>query len=287
MCERNRLITALLSGFSTSLLALGLFALGSFGLGPAQVQAAEEGDEQESITPSARKASGLLDGQEAVQNRFFYKAHRFELFPHVFGMVLSNSFAYRFVPFTGLMGSYHFSEQLSGEVIVDYFTSLPGYDLKSLTIGLSQYIHTGELLPEIPEEKFYVGAGLSFSPIYGKLNLVSSHVQNFDLSFVAGAGLLGVQMSRYQYDIDDNGNILLELSPEASRQFAAGSLNLGIGLRLFMTDWLTLRADLRGHGYLDTVAVYENDVQTGYRKVFRPAVVLNTGVSGFFPFKPE
>lgn len=276
MCRRNRLITCLLSGFATFLLSVM----------PATGQAADEGDEQESISPSEQKTQNLLDGQEAVQNRFFYKAHRFELFPHVFGLVLSNSFAYRFVPFTGVMGSYHFSEFLSGEVVLDYFTSLPGYSLKSLTIGLTQYIGTGELLPEIPEERFYAGVGLSFSPIYGKLNLVSSHVQNFDLSFVGGIGLLGVQMSRYLYDTDDNGQIILTLSPQSSRQFVTPAPSIGVDLRLFLTKWLTLRADLRGHGYLDTVNVYDDhEAVIGTRKVFRPAVVLNTGVSGFFPLQ--
>lgn len=284
----RRVFSAFSGNFGTlfrsfALPALLLFLVSAL---PQRAWGAEEGDEEEQVTSTPSKARLSRPKMDVVQDRFFYKKSRVELFPHVFGVVLSNSFAYRFVPFTGFTASYHLNELLSGEVTLDYFTGLPGYNIKSLTESLAIYLDQGSLLPEIPEEQFYAGVALSASPVYGKLNLVSSHVQNFDLSFSAGLGVIAVRMAKYLYNTDDQGYVILTLDPEESRQLVKPAPSIGVSTRLFFTHWLTVRVDLRGHGYLDQVTEFDvTGNAIGTRQVFRPAVVLNTGVTGFFPFE--
>lgn len=273
----------------------GLFLTGSILALPFSAHAAEEGDEEERI--EAQNKARPNPASEVVRDRFMVRAGRTEVFWHTFGYALNNGLAYRFVPGSGVTVSYHLSEFLSVEGQAEYFTGVGPYDLKSLAYRLTVTANDelGVPMPYFNKERFFVGASVGFSPVYGKLNLVSSYVQTFDLGFNVGLGVLSIFKELRTYEGYDENNYptlsdplpVIELGPDTWRTGSASLLSpsptLGVTLRLHLTPWLNVRADLRAHGYLDEV--YQNDTLERSTP-FRQSLILNTGVSGFLPLNP-
>lgn len=274
----------------------GLFLTGSICALPLSALAAEEGDEEERVESQSKAKPAF--GTEVVRERFMNRSGRTEVFWHTFGYVLNNGLAYRFVPGTGVTVSHHFSELISFEGQAEYFTAVGSYDLKSLSYALTQNFDPGAILPYANKERFFVGAALGFSPVYGKLNLVSSYVQTFDLGFNVGIGLLSVFKELRTFEgFDENGLSILSdplpVVPLSMETWKTGGIQLlrpspsvGVTLRLHLTPWLNVRADLRAHGYIDEVYREEDGNSLVKENPFRQSLILNTGVSGFLPLNP-
>jgi outer membrane beta-barrel protein len=258
-----------------------------------KARAQEEGEEEEGTTLSDGIRKARVPTQDVVQAKFFEKKGRIELFPHLYGSVLNNQFANRFLVLSGGGVAWHLRESFFLEGVVEYFPDYPGYDdLKSLSRLLALQVDIGDEIPTVPKESLYLGAAVGFSPIYGKINLVSSYVQSFDISFTLGAGMLQVYHDRYQvqdYD-QDTGAALLNgpLEPREAKWFV--SPNIGLATRFFLTRWMTLRADIRMYGYVEKVTDYANPYvdATGataypFKNAFRDSFILTTGVSFFLP----
>lgn len=279
----------------------------------ATARAQEEGEEEERTNLAESYLKTRPVKQDVVQARFFTKKNRLEIFPHLYSGALTNQFANRFLVLTGVGVAYHFKESFFVEGLIDYYpdidaavrgvcgaispsSSCASYDgLKSLTRLLALQVDVGKEIPLVPKESLYLGGAVGFSPIYGKINLVSSYVQTFDVSLLAGLGLLRIYEDRYQVSSYDQvtGVATLEgpLAPRTAQTYPSPSL--GLTIRLFLTHSLTLRADARLNGYVQQVTDYENpytDPTTGataypLKNAFRDSFFLTAGVSGFLPFR--
>ncbi len=254
----------------------------------------DRGEEAEGLSATEIPPKAHQKPMDVVQAKFFLKDDRWEIFPHFYAGVLNNSYANRFLVLSGIGVSYHASESFFLEAVVDFFPSFPREtydDLKSLTKELAQRVEVGDEIPVVPEESMVAAVGVGFSPVYGKINLVSYYVQNFDISFVGGAALLRIHMDHYQVtDFDENGRAVITgpLAPRVTETFPSGSL--GLSIRFFLTRWLTLRTDARFYGYIDSNVVdYANPyVENGVTKypmksVFRNSFILAVGLSSFWP----
>lgn len=272
----------------------------------AVAQAAEEADEEERVVPTTVMGKTRGAQLDVVQNRTFYKGHRLELFWPSFAYILSNQFAHRYLFGTSLSAAYHLSETMFLEGTVQYFPTIndsdystaPYTDLSSLTMVVATKLDPGMYLPDINKEQFYGGISLGISPVYGKLNLVSSYVQNFDLSAMVGVGALQIFKARYQLlDISEEGDPVLEgpyvvdnsagEGQPASATKVVIAPHVGVALRFFLSHSLTARAELRAHGYIDQAYDRSTDEKNDVRNVFRQSLVVNVGMSGFLPFQKE
>lgn len=281
--------------------ALGvLLGLGSASRGLA----AEEADEEERVIPSSVTAGKGRPPLDVVQSRAFYKGQRLELFWPSFAYILSNQFAHRYLAGTSVSAAYHISEIMFVEGTVQYYPTLvdsdygraPYTDLSSLTLTVAFNRDDNTYLPDILKEQFYGGISLGISPVYGKLNLVSTYVQNFDLSAMVGLGALQLFKARYLLqEVSEEGVPVLEgpypVNNEAGEEEPFSSTrvvitpHVGIAMRFFLNHSLTLRADLRLHAYVDESYDRTTKELNDTRNVFRQSMVVNAGVSGFLPFQ--
>ncbi len=265
----------------------------------AHAQVTDRGEEAEGLSltelETEKEARARSKPVDVVQAKFFVKDNRWEVFPHFYAGVLNNSYANRFLVLSGGSVAYHAGESFFLEAVVDFFPSFPRDtydDLKSLTKELAQRVDVGDEIPVVPQESMVASLGVGFSPIYGKINLVSYYVQNFDISFVGGASIVRIHMDHFQVtgfdDTTGRAQISGPLAPRETETFASGSL--GMTIRFFLTRWLTLRADARLYGYIDTDVVdYAHPDNSGpvttypYKSVFRNSFILAVGLSSFWP----
>lgn len=105
------------------------------------------------------------------------------------------------------------------------------------------------------------GADLYWAPIYGKISLLAEQFLHFDLY-----GLVGASVVQYHGPNDTGG--VSTLTPAA---------DLGLGARVFMTRWLTARAEIRDVAHFESLA--------GTNKLSQQhQFLVELGVSIFFPF---
>lgn len=238
----------------------------------------------------AEEALDALDAgpedKDVVQNRFFLKSGRFELAP-VAGVVPNNPMVSRYV--LGVLGAYHFSENLSAGAQLMMSPDLGTADLKDLSITLVQIAHNGSngLDFQQPLDKMLLGATFSanWAPVYGKINLVGATVLNFDIYGSAGVGMLVLQhyYARYSEDLADAGQTPVELSePERVVQVP---LNLGLGTNIFLTQSVALRLDARSYLYIADKPDYDPrpDFESDSGKRLYNNLIASAGVSMYFP----
>lgn len=249
------------------------------------------------LFPSAARAAEAQDGpgieaidafragngrRAVVQNRFFLKENRFELTPH-FGYVTNNPFARRYVVSLGF--GYHFSESLAVHGQFSYSPDLGLSDLKGLTGSLLQLASQagGNANFQQPLDKITLAfsAGVTWSPIYGKINLLGETVVNFDFYGYLGVAMLST--AKYNATLDGDAIVL-----ERVRAFSAkvGPV-IGLGGNFFITQAIALKLDTRFALYVDDKPVYDpDDPPEGKRVVNR--FTVGGGLSFFFPkMKPR
>ena len=241
----------------TALLAWGLMAI----LSSASARAADDTvavdtdlqkeaqgqGEQQNVDAGTGKT--LQERIRAVSRRTFLKANRFELAPQV-GISTNDPF-FRAWAF-GTRGSWHFSEEFSLDFggsyaalqeQLDIFRAL-NVDPKDLDLSR---VATTSLVG-------YGDAGVTFSPFYGKVALASEFVGHFDTFISTGAGVV--------------------VDGDLSNPAVHPSLEVGLGSRLFVNRWLSVRADVRDY-------LYPSDING--ELAFGSLLMLNVGVGIFFP----
>lgn len=111
------------------------------------------------------------------------------------------------------------------------------------------------------------GADLQWSPLYGKASLLAESFLHFDLYAIGG-------LSAVQYRGPPVGS---DPSPTTNLTFGP---NLGVGGRIFLTRWLTLRAELRDVIYTERFTLPATTL--------RNQLLFELGLSVFLPsFYPE
>jgi outer membrane beta-barrel protein len=222
----------------------------------------------------------------AVQNRFFLKEARFEIAPTL-GYVPNNPFAKRYVG--GVSFGYHFSEILGVEGSFNYSPDLLEGDLKGLTSTLVQIAKGSEDSFQQPLDKVTLAAsfGITYAPIYGKINLLGERVVNFDLYGFLGIGMISKTNynATYNEENPEQGVVkLIDLGNEVSP-----SPTFGLGGNFFINQTIALKLDTRFQTYVDNVPQY--DINTSLDELEQRIYnnfVASVGVSVFFPqMKPR
>lgn len=134
--------------------------------------------------------------------------------------------------------------------------------------------------PNIPDRTmmtYFADAVLIFSPIYGKINLVSELDFSTNIYLLAGVGINGARNLAYDY-----AGSQAALTAQFTSESAGISPNVvwGVGIKLFLTDWMALRLEFRDIDYLDEFDFNEDGTQQTYVTMNH---MFNAGLS-FFPF---
>lgn len=116
------------------------------------------------------------------------------------------------------------------------------------------------------------GVELAWSPVYGKLNVLSSWVAHFDFSLLLGADLI------LHDEVLSTGDAerLAASGGEPDTTLAPGG-HLGLGARLFLSDAFAVRLEVKDYVY--SVVVPNN----GTAKDWQHQFFTELGVSFFFP----
>ncbi len=186
-----------------------------------------------------------------IQRRFLPKTGRFEFFPSV-GLVLNDLFYFPFM-FGARLG-YSFNEFLGVEIV-------------GQVVSVAERRFTSQLKRErittsvdsIP--KSYLGADFKWSPIYGKMGFSNQSIVPFDMYFLAGGGLLKVEVGKDSWNKAITKNVT--------------AIRLGLGQKFAWSKWMAFRWDV---GFL----LY-SVAPMGKKKSQFMNMHLGLGLSFFFP----
>jgi outer membrane beta-barrel protein len=185
----------------------------------------ETGIQDEIIEVEKLKQKYWASGDESeigvVQNRLYSKARRFHL--GVSGGVIIND------PFLstksyGVSTGYHFSEFIG--------FNLMGWRTPT---GKSSALDAFEAPPRTGAQantnppKSYLGAELTFSPIYGKLSVLGKSILYYDFHILVGAGVTKTETGNYSTG------------------------HLGLGQRFYLNKHFNIRVDYRSMVYKETI----------------------------------
>ncbi|MEO1273588.1 MAG: outer membrane beta-barrel domain-containing protein [Myxococcota bacterium] len=166
-----------------------------------------------------------------VQKRLFTKDGRLEVTAYS-GVVPNDPFL-TYLPVGARIG-YYFVESIGVEVS----GSFSGGSLQ-LDSGLADDLRNDEDINAnvtlLDRQQYRVNAAVSWSPFYGKFALLDSRLSNFDIYLVGGLGLVVTESP----DVNaDTGREETEVDPKPEGV-------LGIGMRFFVNEYLSLRLDYR------------------------------------------
>jgi len=123
---------------------------------------------------------------------------------------------------------------------------------------------TDAQLAAVPGEiKMKAGAEVGFSPVYAKLNFLAEKAVHFDLSLLGGADWISYRQ------------VLAPNSTQTPGTASAIGGHLGIGTRIFLSEWGALRVEFKDY-------VYRVDVAGSKR--WQQQLFLEAGLSIFLPF---
>ena len=215
------------------------------------------------------QVKGPLAGAPAVRHMRVYRDHRFQIQPE-FSSTLVDEFSRTL--FVGVQLGYHFTDWLGIHGFFDYGISLDT-DLTKQIEQSGQRTDTNALsLPDpanfgsqIGQLKFMTGVQATFIPLRGKLALFQALFVDTDFYLFAGVAFAQVQERK---DVKQVGDNPVPCSPDALRaaresdDFAAADREciatqsasatrlavaptFGVGLSLYMTDYLALTLEWR------------------------------------------
>jgi len=134
----------------------------------------------------------------------------------------------------------------------------------------------------VPITEYQLGAHLNFTyvPLYGKFAMFNEYIFQWDAYLVGGVGMLRTRP-------------VPVIDPEI-RQFDFGlrvAFNVGIGIRVFVSRWLAVFAELRNYMYLEkleslNVSLYDRqNPETWFADSpsFTSNVTAHIGITLFFP----
>ena len=179
--------------------------------------------------------------------------------------------------FAGLKLDYHFTETLSAGAL--FATGM------NVQAGSAQVCPSnGGCHPASPSQMYQVpgkirmitGLEGAWAPVYGKLNVFSEGAAHFDLALIGGVDLIS-----YQKVVSSSDAQALEESGEHPPNANTPGAHLGLGLRLFYSEWGAVRLDLRDYVY--RVSVPNWQVNGGAKQDVQTQLFAELGVSFFFP----
>ncbi len=195
---------------------------------------------------AASDTKKLSDRIKSVQRKAFIKRGRVEFFPY-FAMDLNDPFFQHFI--VGGAAGFHLADSMSVELRA-------GGVVGSMKQDAIKFVRqeTDSLIQDPPEFRWHADLDFAWAPMYGKVSLLGEGILHFDTYITAGPGVFAT----------DGG-----VNP---------AMNIGIGQRYFINDWLVARVEIRDYVFMDTRGS-ESDLQN--------LLILGFSVSGFFPMTFE
>jgi outer membrane beta-barrel protein len=211
------------------------------------------------------KADAFAGKIPPVSGQLYQKAGRFEL-TATGNLSLNDAFFSKY--FGGAKVAYHFTEQLAAGLHgAGGFTSVTNSaQVCSPTKGCVEA--DAVQLRQVPGRiRYIVGAEAAWSPVYGKLNVLSEQVAHFDLSILAGPDLVA-------HDEVLAKDVAALRAPATQTAFGG---HVGLGLRVFLTESVAARLEIKDYIYSVKVpnGGIGNDVQN--------QLFAELGVSLFLP----
>lgn len=176
-----------------------------------------------------------------VQKKVFTKRMRFEFTPALLGSIINEPFIDTYLYGFGISG--HFTDNFGIETL--YFLSKASDNAlnRNLQNDYGKEVVAGKT-------KSFFNLNLLWTPIYGKLSLISNYILQLDTYFTAGIGTTRTSIG------------------------TSITYNVGMGQRFFVTKWLALRADIRN---------YLHEEKRGPIVINKQNLVVAIGTSIFFP----
>ena len=231
------------------------------------------------LRPTPARAGNKADAFEGkiqpISGQLYLKAGRLELTPLV---LLSVNDAFFNKYFGGLRATYHLGETWSVGGSFSGGTTTRTGSATVCPAGQGCHPASAAELYQVPGKLLWVAAlEGSWSPIYGKLNVLAERVAHFDMSLVLGVDLVG-----HEQVLSSDEAIRLGLTP-ASKVALGG--HVGLGARFFLSDAVALRLEFRDLLYQVTVP---NRAGSGQGAAdLQNQLFTELGVSVFFPFTPR
>ena len=251
---------------------------------PSDDEYEEDEPEEELDDEGAQKRRGLV---KVIQRKFFLKYRRVEITPMIGGM-LTDDFINRLA--VGAMINVHVNEILAFELLANYLPDLQATDYKPLTSRLKS---RDQVYPEISRIVGMFTGNLSLSPIYGKIELGTLSIINYDIYVSAGVGITST--------VDDTllaeGAGLCGGNSRADNQATAADgsylnptciyideehfvTSIGAGFRVVFNDFIGIRLDGRGFAHVERLWSTEaSQITLAMKQNFQ----LSFGVSFFVP----
>ena len=149
----------------------------------------------------------------------------------------------------------------------------------------------GDVTPNVPDYKqvtWSTTANAVWAPLYGKLNLVSELNLNLQFYAVAGLGVNGVTevkaiadesvrgIGESSAEIDDLRKAYTESAGDPA---VVPHVSLGAGLKIFLLDWVALRAEVRSLMFVDQFDFQNSETETAEESYLSRYYFANLGLS--------
>jgi outer membrane beta-barrel protein len=119
--------------------------------------------------------------------------------------------------------------------------------------------------------EWLAGLEVAWSPVYGKLNVFSEQVVHFDLSILGGADYIA-----HRQAVGREAALALDLQGDSPSTETAIGGHLGLGARVFLTEWMAVRLEVKDY-------VYRADVPNNGGTALQNQLFTELGLSFFVP----
>ena len=127
-------------------------------------------------------------------------------------------------------------------------------------------------LNQVPGKiEWLAGLEVAWSPVYGKLNVLSEQVAHFDLSILAGADYIA-----HRQVLGREAALALDAAGGTPSTETAIGGHVGLGARLFLTEWMAVRLEVKDY-------LYQADVPNNGGKTLQNQLFTELGLSFFVP----
>jgi outer membrane beta-barrel protein len=238
----------------------------------------EEDADEENVELDEHQRQGLV---KVIQKKFFLKYRRVEIVAPQIGYVGNDDFIKRLAVNAGV--GFHINEILALEILVSYLPDLGETDYKPLT---RRFRDDTEVVPDISRVLLFGVLNVALSPIYGKIELGTLRIINYDVFVAGGLGFAQTKddMEIIQSECRDYANARERKTDPACMYVDETHFvtNIGGGLRIVFNDWIGVRLDARQFTHIERVYRKEEE-QIGLE--MKQNFMISIGASFFFPPK--
>ncbi len=200
-----------------------------------------------------------------VSGQLYRKTGRVEL-TATGNLSLNDAFFTKY--FGGLKATYHFTEHWAAGLHGAAGAAVKTNSAVVCSPTKGCLDADGSMLRQVPGRiRYIVGAEAAWSPLYGKLNVLSEQVAHFDLSLFAGPDLVA-------HDEVLAREVAAVRSPGVKSSLGG---HVGVGLRVFLTESIAARLEVKDYVY--AVNVPNGGIGDDYQN----QLFAEVGVSLFLP----